>query len=385
MSRLRMMNMPANSARRFKHGTLSVLHVAQPVDGGVAAYILRLSRTQRTQGRQVTVASPPGPLAVSLRERGVDWVEWRATRSPGPSIAAETRALRRIVDRVRPDIVHLHSSKAGVAGRLRALGPRTIFQPHGWSWDAVEGATALAVRRWERFAAPRSDLLICVSREERERGESAGLVAHWRVIENAVDLDEFSFQSEEDRVRARAQLGLSRAPIAVCVGPLRYQKGQDLLVDAWAHVKVAEPEAKLVLVGDGPEREQVAELAGGMGVVFAGHQEKVVPWLAAADLVVIPSRWDGLSLSLLEAMASGRSVVATDVPGVVRVLGAGGEVVPVGDHSALATALIRRLKDPELTAREGLAARRRAEEAFDWDLLTERMDEAYALVMSSQP
>ena len=385
MSRLRMMNVPANNARRFKDGTLSVLHVAQPVDGGVAGYVVRLSETQVSRGTRVSVASPPGPLADSLRERGIEWVEWRATRSPGPSIAAETRALRRIVDRVRPDIVHLHSSKAGVAGRVRALGPRTIFQPHGWSWDAVEGATAVAVRRWERFAAPRSDLLICVSREERERGESAGLAASWSVIENAVDLHEFPFQSEEDRASARSQLGLSRAPLAVCVGPLRYQKGQDLLVEAWSQVKEIEPQAQLVVVGDGPERERVVQLADGTGVVFAGHQEEVVPWLAAADLVVIPSRWDGLSLSLLEAMASGRSVVATDVPGVVRVLGDGGEVVPVGDRNALATALVRRLKDPELTEREGLAARRRAEEAFAWDRLIEHMDEAYAFVMSAQP
>jgi glycosyltransferase involved in cell wall biosynthesis len=205
------------------------------------------------------------------------------------------------------------------------------------------------------------------------------------VIENAVDLDEFSFQSEENRARARSQLGLKPAPLAVCVGPLRYQKGQDLLVEAWSQVKVAEPEAELVLVGDGPERKRVAELADGTGVVFAGHQEKVIPWLAAADVVVIPSRWDGLSLSLLEAMSTGRSIVANDVPGVRRVLADGGEVVPVGDRSALATALTKRLKDPELAAREGLAARRRAEEGFAWDRLIERMDEAYALVMSSQP
>ncbi|HWL66686.1 MAG TPA: glycosyltransferase family 4 protein, partial [Actinomycetota bacterium] len=169
-----------------------------------------------------------------------------------------------------------------------------------------------------------------------------------------------------------------------CVGPLRHQKGQDLLLTAWPLVRREIPDATLVLVGAGSERGRLESLAG-PGVVFAGHREDVVTWLAAAAVVTIPSRWDGLSLSLLEAMSCARSVVATDTPGAGRVLNGGGEVVPIGDTGALAGALTTRLRDPSLAAAEGDRGRARVEQDFDWRRVIEQMNAAYGRVISGQP
>jgi glycosyltransferase involved in cell wall biosynthesis len=124
------------------------------------------------------------------------------------------------------------------------------------------------------------------------------------------------------------------------------------------------PEARLALVGGG-SLPDVAPLPP--GVVLAGDQPDVVPWLHAADLVVAPSRWEGMALGVLEAMASGRSVVATDVEGMGEAMGdaGAGALVPPEDADALATAITSRLADPPRADAEGAAGRRRAERHFD--------------------
>jgi glycosyltransferase involved in cell wall biosynthesis len=236
---------------------------------------------------------------------------------------------------------------------------------------------------WERNAAARSGAVVCVSEEERALG-AASRIPRLRVIENGVDTRRFLPQTETDRTAARARHGLADEPTVVCVAIFRYQKGQDLLVAAWPQVRVEVPGARLILVGDGPFRREVEELAG-PGVSFVGHQDEVVSWLATADVVAVPSRWDGMSLSLLEAMACGRSIVATDCPGVERVLDGCGAVVPVEDGGALATAIVERLIDPIRTEVEAAIARRRVEESFDFRRVTKQMNEVYDAVLRDQP
>ncbi|MEA2447933.1 MAG: hypothetical protein QOK47_1570, partial [Actinomycetota bacterium] len=253
---------------------LSVLHVTQPVDGGVATYVSRLATAQVERGLQVTVACPNGDLVGVLSASGIARVEWPAVRAPGPWLVRETRALQRLVEQVAPDLIHLHSAKAGAAGRMSKDHSRTIFQPHGWSWEAVGRAVGGVVTAWERRAGSRCALLICVSEEERARGLSAGVHANWCVIENAVDIEAFAVQTPEDRMTARASLGLPSAPIVVCLGTLRPAKGQDVLVGAWPLVMESVPEATLVIVGDGPERDKLKGLAGD-GVEMVGHQDRV--------------------------------------------------------------------------------------------------------------
>ena len=104
----------------------------------------------------------------------------------------------------------------------------------------------------------------------------------------------------------------------LCVGELSVQKGQQDLLTDWPAVRVQVPEAQLILVGDGPDRQALERLAEGVeGVMFAGARTDVPLWMAAADVVVVPSRWEGMALVPLEAMASARSVVATDVNGMM--------------------------------------------------------------------
>ena len=128
-----------------------ILHVSQPVEAGVAQVVADLVRVQVEAGQQVTVACPPGHLQEMARAAGADVVTWSAARGPGVRTPRELAALSSVIRRVRPGVVHLHSSQAGMVGRLVMRGRiPTVFSPHAWSWQPMSGAGRRAAVAWER-------------------------------------------------------------------------------------------------------------------------------------------------------------------------------------------------------------------------------------------
>lgn len=346
---------------------MRVLHAAQPTEAGVAGYVAAVATDQLARGWRVTVACPGGGhLAGSLAAYGVPRLHWPATRSPGTATASETRLLRQLIEAAAPDVVHLHSAKAGLAGRLALRGGLpTLFQPHGWSWLAARGATAGGALAWERLAARWTDLLVCVGEGEAADARRRRVGARQVVIRNGVDLVHFAPVDEPARAAARDRLGVDQdVPLAVCLGRVTRQKGQDVLLAAWPVVRRQCAAAVLWVVGDGELLPRLRVCAP-PGVRFVPPVSDPRPWYAAADVVVLPSRWEGLSLTLLEALASGCSVVVSDIPGLAEVVtnGVGGRV-PVGNVGALADALARRLTERGLRSAEGRAAALAAR-AFD--------------------
>ena len=343
---------------------LRVLLVSQPVTDGVAVCVRDLAAAGVAAGVDVTVACPAGgDLPGWATGAGASWERVDMGRAPAPGDAAAAARVRRLAaDR---DVVHLHSSKAGAVGRLalaatpRGRRPGSAFTPHGWSW-LVGGRLAPAYRAAERALAGVTDTVVCVSGDELDGGRAVlgRAAARARVIENGVDVERFSPGGE-----AAARDG---DPLLVCVGRLARQKGQDVAVDALA--RMADRRARLRLVGTGPEAAAVADRAAAAGVAdrveLVGAVPDPAPHLRAADVVLVPSRWDGLSLALLEAMAAGAAVVATRVSGA-SVLDGVGLLVPPDDPGALAAAADRLLAHPDERARLGAAARARAVERFD--------------------
>ncbi|HEY2281536.1 MAG TPA: glycosyltransferase family 4 protein, partial [Streptosporangiaceae bacterium] len=177
----------------------------------------------------------------------------------------------------------------------------------------------------------------------------------------------------------RAELGLPvRAPLAVCVARLSRQKGQDVLLRAWPAVRRGCPAALLALVGDGPLDGPSPD-----GVLRVGPVADPRPWLVAADVAVFPSRWEGLCLGLLEAMAVGRSTVVSAIPGLLEVVDHRvGAAVPAGQVGPLADTLLARLADPALAAAEGDAAARRAP-AFDVQRTHQRVADLTELALEA--
>lgn len=342
---------------------MRVLHVCQPVEAGVPAVVADLVTDQVRRGHVVHVAcSPTSVLAARAAAAGAQVHAWQATRDPGPQVLAEVRALRRIVTAADPDVVVLHSAKAGLAGRLALRGSRpVVVAPHAWSFQAATGPVATAATAWEVVAGRWTDLVVSVGHEESTRGRAAGITAPAVVVDNGVDLGRVDHRTA---AAARADLGLPAGPAVLCVGRLTRQKGQDMLLDAWSAILDQVPGATLVLVGDGPDRADLAARAGA-GVVFLGARDDVPALLAAADVVVLPSRWEGAALVPLEAMAAARPVVGFDVGGLAEVVGDGGTVLPPLDVAGLARAVVGYLTDPYTAMLAGKNGRVRVEQGFD--------------------
>ena len=163
--------------------TPAILHISQPVEGGVGRCVRELVADQLERGWAVTVASPGGDLEDAVRGLGAAHVLWPAGRAPGPATAVETMRLRWLFAEHPFALIHLHSSKAGAAGRLALRGRLpTIFQPHGWSFYPLSGALRRAAIAWERIGARWAHAILCVSETERRRGEEAGIRARWEVV-----------------------------------------------------------------------------------------------------------------------------------------------------------------------------------------------------------
>jgi len=353
----------------------TVLHVAQPTDGGVARYVAAASADQMARGWRVVVACPDGGrLSEDLATRGVRQLRWPAERAPGRASVGEAQRLAHLVGLTAPHVVHLHSSKAGLAGRLALRGRLpTLFQPHGWSWLAVRGPVAAATIRWERAATRWTEVIVCAGHDEATLGQAQRVRGRYAVVRNGVDLDRFRPAGDEARAAGRARLGIDpQVPLAVCVGRVTRQKGQDLLLAAWPWIRARRPDAELCLLGDG-DLLPVLRVRSPAGVRFLGSVHDVRPWYAAADVVVLPSRWEGLSLALLEALVSGRPVVAAAVAGLAEAVPDGaGELVPPSDPAALAAAILRRLDDPARVRAESQVAAQRAPE-FDARVTFDRL------------
>ncbi len=192
------------------------------------------------------------------------------------------------------------------------------------------------------------------------------------VIHNGVDVSRFTISAPTPQRSGRI----------VHVGRLYHVKGQDTLVDAMATVHRDLPEARLTIVGDGPTRSALEAQSDRLGlqavIRFEGKQDDVRPFLAAASLFVLPSRSEGISIALLEAMASGLPVVATDVGGNSEVLDTTmGVLVPPESPSALAESIVTLLSNPESAAQSGRNARNRIEADFSLAATGAAYDQAY--------
>ncbi len=356
------------SSRGSTEGPLDVLIVSQSVDYGVAIYVRQLTEAALAAGHAVTVVSPGsarGPLKGWVERAGARHRALDMARSPSVRDPLDVLTLRRLA-RGR-DVVHLHSSKAAALGRVAASSigrrgrPVVVMTPHYWSW--LVGGRWSGLYRWiERRLARRCDAIVAVSEREAVDGRVVlGAGAPICLLPNGVDRTRFS----PDGPRAdRAH----DAELIVCVGRLSEQKGQDVAIRALS--MLADRTARLRFVGgESSHGEQVRleRMAASLGVKerieWRGPVDDTAPEYRAADLVIAPSRWEGMSLALLEAMSSGAAIVATDVNGAEAV-GDAAVIVPPGDPKALAEAIDALLRDPVRRQELGQAVRARSR-SFD--------------------
>jgi glycosyltransferase involved in cell wall biosynthesis len=337
------------------------------------------------------------PVVEAARRRGcrVVAVEGLVREvSPARDVAAAL-TLWRLFRRGRPAIVHTHTSKAGFVGRLAAWlagVPVVIHQPHGHIfygyWSRPRTALFVAL---ERIAAHWTDTIVTLTAREvdehLERG--IGRPRQFAVVPSGVPTGALR-EAAPPREVARARLGLPpEAYVIAGVGRLVPIKGFDLLVAALGEVVAAVPDTHVVLIGEGAEREALRARAEALGVGdrlhITGSVTDVVACLAGADVLVAPSRNEGMGRVLVEAMALSLPVIGTRVGGIVDVIldRECGLLVPPEDPGALAAALVELGQDRALRAKLGAAARPRAE-AFSTAVAAAAMGALYERLVRSR-
>jgi glycosyltransferase involved in cell wall biosynthesis len=336
--------------------------------GGSERLVVTYAMGLRDRGHQVSVAfGVRGSHVPRLRREGIP-THLLSPRYLTPRTLPEwTRTLRGVIRGERPDVVHLQSITAALAAVLAAPAVPRLVTFHG-----IGEANARIAPLAMRLAGARVTAVSTAAAEVIGAGPFAPPV---ELLRSGVDV-----AGIEEAARQPVELEPA-SPRVVCVARHLPSKGVDVLVRAFPGVLEERPGARLVLVGYGDQSDRLVALAKGLGIGdqthFVGLVGNAAPYLAAADVVVLPSRREGLPVTLLEALALRRAVVASAVGGTPTIIHEGetGWLVPPEDEPALARAVLEAAADPAEAARRGGAGRELVQAEFGLDAMLDRLEE----------
>ncbi|WP_212749081.1 glycosyltransferase family 4 protein [Marinobacter shengliensis] len=357
------------------------------VMGGASVHLLDLARGMKSLGHEVTVLVGGQGIVVDRAEQfGLECLPLRyMVREISPLVDLKGYfELRKKLAELKPEVVHLHSAKAGILGRLaaRSISVPAIYTAHGWPF--TEGVSEKKRKFYafiERAMAKLSARIITVSEYDRDIAIESKVADGDQlvVVHNGipdVPVNSRSPEPEPDRIKL------------VMVARFEEPKNQRALIEALA--SVVDLDWTLEFIGDGPNLESVMELVEALGlserVMFLGSRDDVPACLGAADALVLVSRWEGLPLTVLEAMRAGLPVIASDVGGVGEAVGHGvtGFLVPRDSKPALIESLRRVISDPAIRESMGKAGRQRFEAEFTFDGMLHRTLAVYHHVIGAR-
>ena len=353
------------------------------VPHGVTTYLLNVLPLLARRGVELTVCflRSPHVAARDLRARGIQPVFFDA-RKWDPTVVLRVAALAR---RNGVRLLHATGVKGTLVARIaaRLIGARTLLHVHDLN-DPGAALSALA-----RLLARPADAGVCVSEAVRELTASRYHVPpeRIRIARNGIPLETLRSAGGE-RSRVRAELGIeAERPVLAVIGRMYAVKGHRAMIGMLPAIVRSCPQALLLLIGDGPEREGCEALARSLGmsrhVRFLGRRGDVPRLLAAIDLVLMPSQSEGLGLAAIEALAAARPVIAFAVGGLPEVVidGVNGRLVPAGDCAAFACAVVDTLRDSAQRFSYARAALSSAQ-AFGLEAHVERLVECYRLALA---
>jgi glycosyltransferase involved in cell wall biosynthesis len=326
--------------------------------GGGESYLLGLvERLDRSRFEPVVLSFTDGPMVELLRARGItthvihterpfDWRVWK-------------RVMKLMKDE-KIDLVHAHGTRANSnmfwgAGKL---GIPILYTCHAWSFHPDQHPLVRKFRIWsEDFLTSRMDANICVSAANRDTGRQLFRDFDAVVIYNSIDPVKFNPYGTYKDIRAELQIGADEI-VVVSVARFTLQKQPLKLIRVFSEVCKKAVGVRLLMVGEGEQREEAVELIRQLGigdkVILQPFRQDVPDVLAAADIFVLPSLWEGLPIALLEAMSMGKAVIGTAVDGTREMIRDGENGILIGTEKMekeLREAIIRLCGDRELMVR----------------------------------
>ncbi len=372
------------------------IHTLPVVSGSGINTFLSMEGMDRNTFEVELACAPGGDLIDLVQRHGMKVRPFRNLVQP----LDPARDLRALVDLVRflrensYHIVHTHNSKGGFIGRLaaRLAGiPVIIHTVHGFAFHDQEPCWKQHLYlNLERIASHWCDAMIFISQPlidwaVREKVAGCGKIEK---IYSGIQLDRFQPVGGYEQREIRKKWGISPDDAIIgIVSKLWEGKGHSVLIDAFAEIKGSIARSKLLIVGEGHLYEDLCKRARDRGVsddvIFTGFQKDVAPLIAAFDVAVLPSFFEGMGRVLLEAMAMEKPVVATRVGGIPDVVEGGvtGILVSPGKSGELAGAIMRLLGDKELSREMGVAGRRRITDRFSADFMVKEIERVYRTVM----
>ncbi len=357
--------------------------------GGGTEMIHAIVTSLLRAGYFVTLVASDAKTQRKFAELGIEIIsipQMRRTLNPISDVISLVKLIRLI--RVgNYDVVHTHTSKAGLLGRFAAWVtgvPVIIHHVHGFAFHEFSGRfTGWLYRGLERVAAHWCHSIISVNNEDREDALRLGIGRSGQIvtIENGVHCDRFVRSTGGSRIRR--ELGINDNDYLVgFVGRLFAQKDPATFLRAAKIISLKKPNVHFALAGEGPDMEQMQQYAHDLCIPnlhFLGFRHDIPEFLAALDLFVLTSLWEGLPISVLEAMAAGKSIVATNIKGTRELLidGKTGLLVPPGDPVATAHAITEMYECPQLARRCGESALERAVKCYTEERMQQRILRLY--------
>lgn len=329
---------------------------------------------------QAAVADLPVCVIDELRRSINPWRDWRAYRR-----------IRRALREFRPDVVHTHSAKGGVLGRLAAssLGaPAIVHTVHGAPFHPYQSWWArTAIIRAERYAARHCHALVSVAEAMTDLMVGAGIAPRekFQTVYSGMDVEPF-LRADEHRESTRARLGFKHEHVVIGkIARLFHLKGHEYVVAAARQVVDRAPQARFLFVGDGILRDPLERQIAAAGLESYFRFTGLVPpteipsLVGAMDILVHASLREGLARALPQALIAGKPVVSYDVDGAREVVlpGETGYLLPACSVEPLASALSELVADRELRARQGRAGRARFADQFRHETMTATLRELY--------
>ncbi|HOJ76955.1 MAG TPA: glycosyltransferase family 4 protein [Bacillota bacterium] len=336
-----------------------LMHVAQSA-GGVKNYIsMLLKNMDRSKYEQVLVCS----LDYDYNDFAdlvdcFEYVDMIREISIWKDICCLIK-LRRIIKKYKPDVIYLHSSKAGALGRLANIGIRNtvLYNPHGWPFNMhCSSGKQTLYRLVEKALALLTDHIVVISDAEKKSALINGICrqSKMRVVYNGIDIDEYNNLSKSFLL-TRSLLGIpEEAYVIGAVGRLSKQKAPDTFVKAAALIKKEIPSAYFILVGDGEDRKQIEKIIKENNLdnclLITGWVKNSYEYINLFDQALLLSRWEGFGLALAEYMISRKPIIATRVDAIPDIIsdGENGLLVEVDNIDHICNTVVKLYHDEAL-------------------------------------
>lgn len=376
-------------------GKISLLHLTKVNTLGIRKFLLDLIKYTDREKFDISVACPSdGPLEDDLKRIGIKVKIIEMEREIKP--LSDIKSFLDIVSYIRKekfDIVHTHCSKAGFLGRVaaRLLGVKgIIYTPNSWFFDEP---MSIIKRKFyiflEKFAAYFGDIIVAVTKEERTAVIQKKITKPDKIVTIYDGIDFSDLDTPVDNSYIFREFGISETtPIVGMIARLVPQKAPEDYVFAAAKVIQHIPKVRFFLIGDGILRKRVESLIDRLQIrdnfCLTGYRDDIKEFLSILDIVVLTSRYEGLPLILLQAMAIRKPVVITRIKGINEVIddGKNGIIVPIGDISAISNSIIYLLEHEDMAAIIGRNARKPVERKFTALQMAKKYEKLYCKLMS---